>query len=367
MNRPVAVVTEIAAPYRIPVFNALANLLDGALHVFFISERESRRDWEVPAREIRFRYDVLGGIQFAIPYRGDYQPVYLAPPLLPRLARADFSTVVVGGWNHIESLWSLLYTQLWRRRLVLWSETPLLGHVPTRPLRTAWKRAVITAADAYVVPGPSAAHYLESHRADPSRIHLAPNAVDVEFWSTRPSESGSHRREGRGFVLLFVGRLVRNKGLDIALEAYASSRLSRHAILLVAGDGPERAKLERVAPDGVRFLGSRSRDDLRQLYHEADLLVFPSRYDPWGFVVNEAACASLGAIASDGAGATRDLIRDGENGLVVLAGDVLSLRRAFDRVVDEPELPRRLGEKALEISRTHTPTACALGLREAIG
>jgi glycosyltransferase involved in cell wall biosynthesis len=361
--RPVALVTEIAAPYRIPVFNELARLLDGRLEVIFIAERESRRDWEVPTGEIRFRHRVLGGVQFAVPYRGDRQPVYLAPPLLPLLLRRDYGAVVVGGWNHLECYWSLAYAALRRRRFTLWSETPLLGEVPARPARTALKRLVVSRADSFAVPGPSAARYLVAHGAAPERIETAPNAVDVDFWSAGDAADV----EGPRPVLLYSGRLVRSKGVDLALRAYAGSALAGRSTFLVAGDGPKRAELERAAPAGVRFLGSQPREALRSLYRAADLLVFPSRYDPWGLVLNEAACAGLAAIASDGAGATRDLLRDGENGLVVGAGTEAALRAAFDRVAADPELPERLGREALAIARSHTPAACARGLAAAIG
>lgn len=363
MSGRIALVTEVAAPYRIPVFNELSRLLSGRLEVIFINESESRRDWRLDPDRVEFDYRVLGGIQFSVPYRGDRQPVYLAPPLLPRLLKERYEAVVVGGWNHLESVWAVSYRRLRNIRLVLWSETPLLGPLPRRPIRALWKRAVIRASDAYVAPGPSAAAYLEALDAPPDRIELAPNAVDTDFWST--GDDGG-RREESGLVLLYSGRLVPSKGLDLAFAALAQSRLAGRATLLVAGEGPARAELEAAAPAGTRFLGAQTPTQLRSLYHGADMLVFPSRYDPWGLVVNEAACGSLAAVASDGAGATRDLISDGVNGLVVKAGDVGSLRAAFDRLAEEPGLPRRLGEAAAAISVTNSPQACAAGLHRAI-
>ena len=364
MSGRVALVTEVAAPYRIPVFNELDELLGGRLDVIFISETESRRDWRLPEEEIAFRHHVLGGVQFSVPYRGDRQPVYLARPLLPLLLRRRYGTVVVGGWNHLESLWALLYAKGWRRRLVLWSETPLLGEVPRRPLRSAWKRAVIGASDAFVVPGPSAGRYLVAHGADSERIFVAPNAVDTAFWGDDPGAAPA--RESIGIVLLYSGRLVASKGLDLAFAALARSRLAGRAELLVAGDGPERDALEAAAPPGVRFLGPQTPAELRALYHRADMLLFPSRYDPWGLVVNEAACASLAAIASDSAGATRDLLEDGKNALVFRGGDGESLRQAFDRLADDPSLAARLGRAAAGIAATNSPAACAAGLLRAI-
>jgi glycosyltransferase involved in cell wall biosynthesis len=357
-----AVVTEIVAPYRIPVFNELSELLGGRLHVIFISETEGRRSWPVHLDQIRFSYEILGGLRTTVPLRGDRQPVYLARPIVGRLERGGFDSVLVGGWNHLECYETLAWCRARGRRFCLWSETPLVDGVPSRPLRTLLKRAVVSRARAVAVPGISAARYLVARGADRDRISLAPNAVENDFWSVRPPELP--RREQT--TLLYVGRLVRSKGVDVALKAFGTSRLSGHAELLIAGDGPAREGLERLGVPGVRFLGRQDRESLRVLYHSADLLVFPSRYDPWGLVVNEAACAALPAIASDGTGAGRDAVLDGVNGLRVTAGSVASLRAALDRVADDPSLPARLRTGAAELAATHTPAICAAGLRDAL-
>lgn len=362
MSDRVALVTEIVAPYRIPVFNAMNRLLGGRLDVIFINETEGRRSWPIYREEIEFDYVVLGGVRFNVPYRGDSQPVYLARPLVTRLERGGYRVVLMGGWSHVECYEGLAWAKLRRRRFVLWSETPLLGTLPHRPVRNLLKRLVVRSADACVVPGPSAARYLESLGAAPEAIHLAPNAVDNAFWSARPEHL---RREDRP-TLLFVGRLVPTKGLAVALAAFGRSRLAGNARFVVAGDGPQRTALERSAPPGVQFLGEQSREALRELYHAADVLVFPSLYDPWGLVLNEAACAGLPAIASTGAGATLDMIVDGENGITVAPGDRDALHAIFDRLADDPSLPRRLRDGAAALARMHTPEACAAGLVEAV-
>lgn len=361
MTCRIALVTEIVAPYRIPVFNELSRLLDDRLEVFFTVAR-GQRDWEIPREEIRFDHSVLGGFHFTLPIGGDRQPFYVARPLLPRLVRGRFDAVVVGGWNHLECAWSLLYARRWGRRLVLWSETPLLGELPHRPLREAWKRKVIGASDAFVVPGPSSARYLEALGAATGLIHEAPNAVDVDFWSSSTEvDAGADRP-----FLLYSGRLVARKGVEDAVAAYVQSRLSKEWDFVIAGDGPERSALEAGAPPGVRLLGSTNRHELRRLYHQASMLVFPSHYDPWGLVLNEAAAAGLAAVASDGAGATRDMIRDGENGIVAPAGSVDALRASFDALADDPELAPRLGRKAAELALSYTPHACAAGIAAAL-
>jgi glycosyltransferase involved in cell wall biosynthesis len=358
----VAVVTEIIAPYRIPVFNELSRLLAGGLQVYFIAASERRRDWTVPLEEIEFSYHVLGGLQTSIPLRGDRLPIYLSRPLLPHLARGGYDAVVVGGWNHLECYQALAYAKARRRSFTLWSETPQLGAFPRRPLRNSVKRAVVRASSSFAVPGRSAARYLESLGASPGRISIAPNAVDNAYWSARPPDTPPRA----GDTLLYVGRLERGKGADIAIAAFGRSRLAASHRLLVVGDGPERPRLEAVAGPRVEFRGTTRRDALRRIYHCADVLVVPSRFDSWGLVLNEAACAGLPAVATTHVGAAVDLIDDGHNGLLVEAENVEAMRRAFDRLGDDPGLASSLGANVHEIAEACSPERCAAGLLAAV-
>jgi glycosyltransferase involved in cell wall biosynthesis len=152
----------------------------------------------------------------------------------------------------------------------------------------------------------------------------------------------------RGPVVLALGRLHPNKGFDLLLEALAATRSVN---LWLAGDGPLRGQLERLATrlgitDRVRFLGWR--DDAPALMASADLLVCPSLHEPLGNVVIEAWSAGLPVIAtaSDGPGA---LIANGETGLLVPlpgtnGGSPAALADAIERVCADPALRARLSE-----------------------
>ena len=358
-----AVVTEIVAPYRIPVFNELSRLLGGALDVFFIAETESRRrSWPILREEIEFACEILGGTQLSLPYRGDRLPIYLSRPLLPRLLRRRYDVAVVGGWNHLECYQALAYCRARRKPFVFWSEVPLFGALPRRPIRNALKRQVIRQTSSFVAPGPAGAAYLTALGAPSSRLHQAPNAVDNEFWSRAAGAAPT----GDALTLLFVGRLIQMKGLGIALEAFARSQLVGRARFVVVGDGPERARLELAAPPGVTFLGEQSREELREQYRASDLLVLPTMFDAWGLVVNEAACAGVPTLGTDRAGAVLDLVIDGVNGLVVPAGDVGAMAAAFDRIAADPSLLRRLSVEARGIADRASPRACAEGIYAAV-
>jgi glycosyltransferase involved in cell wall biosynthesis len=179
------------------------------------------------------------------------------------------------------------------------------------------------------------------------RIEYLPNFVPDA--SAEVAAAGSLQdRRARGPLAVGLGRLHPNKGFDLLLDALAETREVR---LWIAGDGPLRPQLERLATrleiaDRVRFLGWRA--DVPSLLARADLLVCPSLHEPLGNVVIEAWSAGLPVVAtaSDGPAA---LIEDGESGILVPlpgqpGGGPKTLARAIERVCEDPELRARLRE-----------------------
>lgn len=122
--------------------------------------------------------------------------------------------------------------------------------------------------------------------------------------------------------LLYSGRLVDVKRVDILLEAFSRVALARPDWdVVIAGDGPLRKTLERSLSEAVRsrvkWLGFQQFDQLVLAYHACDVLVHPSDYEPWALVINEAIACELPIIATSVVGAAVELVRHRENGLIV--------------------------------------------------
>jgi glycosyltransferase involved in cell wall biosynthesis len=180
------------------------------------------------------------------------------------------------------------------------------------------------------------------------RIDYLPNFVpDAGAVLLAPASDACAAR-AQAPLAVALGRLHPNKGFDLLLEAVA---VTREVHLWIAGDGPLRPQLERLAArlgivDRVRFLGWR--EDVPALLARADLLVCPSLQEPLGNVVIEAWSAGLPVVAtaSDGPAA---LIADGESGILVPlpgcpGGGPKALARTIERVCEQPELRARLGQ-----------------------
>ena len=156
--------------------------------------------------------------------------------------------------------------------------------------------------------------------------------------------------------LLFVGRLVPEKGLDAVLGALAPlfRRVPRPR-LVVAGDGPLRPQLEaQVAERGlgahVRFLGAVPPEAVRELMAEASVVVVPSRIEGFGLVALEAALMGRPVVATR-AGGLELVVEHGRTGLLVEVDDGAGFVRAIETLIDEPAAARRLGEAARRRAR----------------
>ncbi len=371
MRLRLAIVTEIIAPYRVSVFNALAQHEGIDLKVIFLSETDpTLRQWRIYKDEIRFPYEVLPSWRVRV---GRFQ-FLLNAKTATSLHKFSPETIICGGYNYVASWQALLWARRRRVRFVLWSESNAQDGRSQRKAVEFSKEYFLKRCDGFVVPGKSAFEYLRLLGAPAEKIFAAPDAVDNVFFST---EANKARREQVAFrsklglpqrFILFVGRLVAEKGVFELLEAYAKleAGLRTEVGLVFAGDGVSRDELvqlaKRVEPGAVCFPGFAQREDLAGLYALADALVLPTHSDPWGLVVNEAMACGLPIIVSSVAGCAADLVEDGWNGYVVPPRDAGKLSVAIRSLVGQPELRKKMSGCSLERIRNYSPDACADGL-----
>lgn len=159
--------------------------------------------------------------------------------------------------------------------------------------------------------------------------------------------------------LLYVGRVVEQKGVETAIEALG--HLPAAASLRIVGDGDRRYRrhLEALGEQlglgaRVAFEGAQPRERIPSIYRAADAVVFPVRWaEPWGLVPLEAMALGRPVLAT-GRGGSADYLRDGENSLLFEAGDPVTLASAVRRLAEDPALRRRLREAGYETAARHS-------------
>ena len=351
VRRPrVAFLTPLPTPYRQPLLERLVATADAEVFVYYFSATESDRSWQVsvPAGP---RFRVLRGKSIAFMGKKSFIN-HWNPGLFRELDEGDFDLVVVPGYALLSSQMAIAWAWLRRKPYVISSESHLSE--PRSWLKRAVKeplvRLAVSRAAACLATGTLSKEYLCHYGARPERVFFFPNTPDVDWFIRRSDELRPSRGELRrkwnvpdGPTIIFVGRLIQVKGVDILVKAFAEvKRQLPAAQLLIVGDGPEQESLRALAEesgvgDHVHFLGFRQGNDLVELYVCADVFCLPSRHEPWGVVVNEAAACGLPLVVSDRVGAGPDLVCSGANGYIVPAGDVAQHAESLTAALQQHE------------------------------
>lgn len=364
MKRRLVIVTEIISPYRIPLFNALAEREDLDLHVVFLAETDPRlRKWEVYKSEIRFSFQVLPSWRKRI---GKYNAL-LNWGIGRALEQAWPDVILCGGYSYIASWQAQMWARTHKVAFLLWSESNSQDLRRRHPPIEFMKKQFLKRCQGFVVPGKAAFEYLRAWSVKEEDIFIAPNAVDNELFATAAENARQSATAIRRDLdlpdryFLFVGRFVREKGIFELLSAYANldERLRADIGLVLVGDGNCRTQLEKsaasVSPGEIKFAGFAQREHLGAYYGLAEMLVLPTFADTWGMVVNEAMACGLPVIVSRAAGCAADLVREKWNGTLVGPRDVPSLERAMRDLAMQPVLCKLMGVHSAQHIREYSP------------
>jgi glycosyltransferase involved in cell wall biosynthesis len=200
-------------------------------------------------------------------------------------------------------------------------------------LRIIWRNAVA------VVANSNGLRQLANTFDSRFEIPIIPNGIDLD----------SYQSTGRDWTfprLLSVGRIVHQKGLDLAMHALGGlTELDWE--WHIAGDGPQMPVLQSLAKglgigDRVHFLGWQSREGLMKCYQEANVFLFPSRHEGMPNAMLEAMASGLPVVASCIAG-NEELVVDGETGYLVPSEDIESLQAALKQLLIDPALREQMG------------------------
>ncbi|PYI46879.1 MAG: histidinol-phosphatase [Verrucomicrobia bacterium] len=186
------------------------------------------------------------------------------------------------------------------------------------------------------------------HGLDPSKLKIFPRGLDTELFHPARREPAFFERFGacNGEVrLLYVGRISREKDLDLLAAAYRRLRDEGLPVqLFIVGHGPYSNAFAKSLPEAF-FTGYLTGSDLAAAYASADVFVFPSTTDTFGNVILEAQACGLPVVVSD-SGGPKELVEDKANGLITKSHDVEDFTRAIRALVTDSALRERMGKSA---------------------
>jgi glycosyltransferase involved in cell wall biosynthesis len=356
----VAAVFPEPTPYRAPLLDRVAASSEIDLTVIYAAGTVAGRTWRV---EQKHRAVFLRGLRLPGAQRVLHHDYPVTPGVVGALMDVQPDVVVISGWSTFAAQAAIAWCGI--------KDIPYLLVVESHDEgpRAGWRRTVkgtvvppiVERAAGLLVTGTLARDSMIARGAHPERVRVFANTIDVEDFGEqadrlagrRPDVRRTLQVEPEDVIVLSVARLAAEKGLDVLVRAVAAAD-DPQLVLVVAGEGSERARLTELARElSVRLTlaGDVDWERIVELYVAADVFALLSEREPWAVVVNEAAACGLPLVLTDRVGAAHDLLRDGENGALVGAGDVEAAARALRELAADPERRRAQGSRSRELAR----------------
>jgi glycosyltransferase involved in cell wall biosynthesis len=265
--------------------------------------------------------------------------LYLEAVIANYLLRKPMVQKIVGDWA-----WERATNKGWVKDT--FEEFQKRGYGVKIELLKALRSFCVSRADTVIVPSQYLARAVTHWGVPNTKTIVVYNAVEL------PSLARSTIPLSTRFKIVTVGRLVPWKQLNHLIEAVSECE---DAGLVIVGDGPERSRLEALArqrqlADRVYFAGQRSKEETFGLMSACDLFVLNSTYEGFPHVVLEAMSAGLPVVATE-VGGTPELVRDGENGLLIAANANGALSKTLMKLVTSSEERQRLAAGAQETTQ----------------
>lgn len=365
------------AHYKSSVFQALQNLVDQksdiVMKVLQIARNEQSRaalitDADETAPVYTYNYELL--------FDRYWEEISLRDrtQALVRQAMAFKPDVInLTGYYDPAQLLLLVWAKARGIRVIMQNESTEADQ-QRGGIKEQLKQWIFNRCDGFFCFGSQAADYLFQFGISPGQILLRKNAVDNKVLLTAYQKAWSGRRNEQQRLglrpnnFIFVGRLAESKNLPLLLTCFAEARKQfvneQEWGLILLGDGIERDRLTAVIhtlnlAEQVRLLPGRPWYRIPDVLALSNVLVLPSRSEPWGLVVNEAMACGLPVIVSDRCGCAADLVQDDRNGFVFDPDLPDELTAHLTQFMDGSAPARQMGEAAQQFITQYSPEAVA--------
>ena len=352
----VALLTNFIPPYRKSLYTELDQEID-SLTIFVSQEMEKNRNWKVDHGNLKVI--VQKGIRYQKTWKGTYgynEKTVVQVPYDTFFKLKKFNPdIVISSELGVRSILSAIYCKTHKKPLVLWLALSEHTERNKKGFRLFIRRWILKASTTILCNGTSAAEYIKSLGIEKKMTHI-PYTSDFDIKPKVP------RKNNLVKTILYTGQLTERKGIkemSVALNNWSTSNTDKKICLLVAGEGPEKAKLAQLQnlPNiEVKFLGHVPYKKLQDLYLSSNLYLFPTLADEWGVVINEAMACGLPIIGSIYSQAAEEMIADGKTGWLFDPRDQQSFLKVLTEAIDTPpETLEKMGNRSIQIIRNFTP------------
>ena len=332
MRKKILVVSSYPAPYRVAVFQGLAQVHELEIFFEFNKDQDRNGEWFVKGQNFSVLDTDLSRKRFEECLRNikSYDLV-LAYDYLNQNARRAMRCCIRQNIPYFVNCDGAFINKNW--------------------LKDKIKKYYVSRAAACLASGEFARRYFLCYGARPERIfeHRFTSLNEEDIAPLVPNEKEREElRKKLGIempkAVLTVGQFIPRKGFDILLEAW--TKLDSQAELIIIGGGGLKSQYQQFIQRNnlrhVKILDFMQKKELFEYYHAVDLFVLPTREDIWGLVINEAMACGLPVVSTNRCIAAMELIEDGKNGFVVPVDDPQKLSEAVKKLIADDGLCSRI-------------------------
>ena len=343
---------DIPTPYRIALFKAIQAIAPFRLSVVWLAARGREKLWELDATASGLKAYAARDWQIFVPSLD--RRFTVSRDIVSIIKRLAPDVLVTGGYQQT-GYWQCLYYAMTRRvPIICWGGATRATERSHNRVISAMKSFYLRHCSRVLAYGSDAAELFRMRGADPARIHKIYNTTDLATIRAATAALRVEGGESRGPLrLLSIGRIMRDKEIQCLLGPLGRMRDEYPFEFRVVGDGPYREELESLVrkqglSDRIAFTGYVQQQHLAEHLAWADAFVFPSTYDVWGIVVNEALAGGLYVLSSILAGATVDLIDSAISGCPFDPRSPVSVEQALREALGNAEWIRSTRERRAE-------------------
>lgn len=342
--KKIAIITNMPSPYRVDFFDYIRHHYeDFKITVIYFCCSLENRQWQINQEKIE--EDIfLKSIRFKIKNDFDNRYVFIAKGVKKELKKLGPDVVIGMEYNPV-----VIQACRWCKRnnisYISWTDGTLNSEKDINYLQKLSRRYIVNNSKVYIASSSKAKEAQIAYGAPEKNIFVCYLTVDIDKY---------HRLniERDDIQLLYVGSLVKRKGVDLLLNALAL--MKRNYKMVIVGDGLEKENLENLAmqlgiAQKVHFKGYVEGEELVELYSSSSVFILPTREDCYALVILEAMCAGLPVVCSKYADGAYDLIVDEKNGYIINPYDIEELALVMEKLLIDHTKRERMSEETLKI------------------
>ncbi len=342
----IVLLTNIPAPYRIPVFDILEKEYKNNFIVIYSQSSEKNRNWEIPSIKHKHIF---------VKESNKSNSVFIL------LLKFKPKIIITAGFKK-EMLVAFLFSKLFKKKHIVFTDSWELPTSNLSFLHKILRKIIIKSSNAFICVGIKGKKYLENYGANEEAIFISPLAINNKKFK-------KFLKEPKRFDIIYSGQFIERKMPYFFCNVVSEiNKIMKNIRVLIIGSGPLEDKiLNCLKEKKIKFYfpGFIQQEELPRYYASSKILLFPTKEDPWGIVANEACAVGTPVITCNNSGVANELIIDNYNGFVRPL-DIEIWVASIMNLLNNNELIEKFSENCIKRVQKYSFKNAAMGIKSAI-